>query len=183
MRLLRADFYNRSPLAVAPDLLGKILVRKLNGSTISGRIVEVEAYVAFIDEAAHSFIGKTKRNTSLFLPAGHAYVHRIHMQHCLDIVVEKADIPSSVLIRALEPIDGIDMMRKFRGKEGLVDLTSGPGKLSQALRITTELDGIDITEPNSVISIIDDGFIPQEIISGKRVGLSKAQDASYRFLY
>ena len=181
MKVLTRAFYSRSPLDVAPELLGKILVRRLNGQTLSGRIVETEAYLAADDAAAHSAKGRTKSNASLFLPAGHAYVHTIHMQHCLDVVTETIDVPGSVLIRAIEPISGIEQMQKLRGKEHLRDLTSGPGKLCQSLAITRELDGIDITEGDSPIMIVDDGSALSEITRSGRIGISKATEYDYRF--
>lgn len=181
MKALSQDFYNRSPLLVAPDLLGKILVRNLNDQIISGRIVEVEAYLSDKDEASHAFKGLTKRNASLFKSAGHTYIYSIHQQNCLDLVTEKENVPTSVLIRALEPIEGIALMQKFRKKENLKDLASGPGKLCQALQITKVLDGIDVTSKNSEIYLIDDGYNPQEIVTGPRIGISKAKENEYRF--
>lgn len=181
MIVLTKDFYNRSPLLVAPDLLGKVLVRRFGNQILSGRIVEVEAYLAFSDEAAHSFVGKTKRNASLFKSAGHAYVHSIHTQNCLDIVTENIDIPSSVLIRALEPLEGIEFMKEFRKKENSKDLTSGPGKLTQALHIDMKFDGQDITDIKSFLYVMDDGFTQKDISQGKRIGISKAKDSDFRF--
>lgn len=180
MKILSAEFYNRPSDIVAKELLGKILVRNLENVRISGRIVEVEAYLPFVDEAAHSFKGKTKRNQSLFKAAGHAYVHSIHTQNCLDVVTDKVDIPGSVLIRALEPIDGIEKMKEFRNKENLYDLTSGPGKLTKALNITKELDGVDLIASQALF-IVDDGFVAKDIFSGERIGISKAKDKQLRF--
>lgn len=181
MKILTPEFYNRSPLIVARELLGKVLIRNLNGHSISGRIVEVEAYLSANDEAAHSFRGRTKRNASLFKSAGHAYVHAIHTHNCLDIVTDEIDVPSSVLIRSLEPLEGIEQMKVLRKKESKLDLTSGPGKLTQALKITKDFDGIDVTDSRSLLFIIDDGFVTQKITIGKRIGISKARDAEYRF--
>lgn len=179
--VITREFYARSPLLVAPEILGKVLVRKLAGQIITGRIVEVEAYTGYDDEAAHGFIGKTKRNASLFLEAGHAYVHSIHQQLCLDIVTESVDVPSGILLRALEPIDGIALMQQFRKKEFIRDLTSGPGKLTQALQITKEFDGMDITTTSSPLYVLDTDFLPNNIIRGKRIGISKATDKEFRF--
>lgn len=181
MMLLSQEFYNRSPLVVAPEILGKILVRRLNNQIISGRIVEVEAYLAFIDEAAHSFVGRTKRNTSIFKSAGHAYVYSMHRQNCFDVVTEGIDVPSCVLVRALEPLEGIELMRRFRNKEKLTDLTSGPGKLAQALSISKEFDGVDITKVESNLYIVDDNFLPGNVVTTKRVGIFKARDKYFRF--
>jgi DNA-3-methyladenine glycosylase len=175
------SFFDRSPLAVGPELLGKLIVRTIDGKTIVGRIVEVEAYLAYVDEAAHGFKGPTKRNASLFLSAGHIYVHTIHLQNCLDVVTENAEIPSSVLIRALEPIEGIELMQELRKKESLKDLTSGPGKLCQALAITREIDGVDGTDTSSPLYFADDNFVPAETIATTRVGITKAAEQVWRF--
>jgi len=179
--ILQHDFYNRSPLAVAPDLLGKVLVRRIGNHLRSGRIIEVEAYLGTHDEASHSFKGETPRTKSLFGSAGHAYVYSIHMYHCLDIVTEAPGIPSSVLIRALEPIEGIAEMQSARKKDLLKDLTSGPGKLCQALSITKELDGVDMTYPASGLYVTDDGFKAHSFVTTPRIGISKAKDQLLRF--
>ena len=181
MTLLTNSFFDRSPLKVAQDLLGKILVRKIDGQIISGRIVETESYLAFVDEAAHSFKGRTKSNGSVFKGPGTIYIHSMHMQNCIDIVTEKEGVPSGVLIRALEPLEGIELMKKFRQKENLKDLTSGPGKLCRALNITKEFDGGNISNEDSNILIYDDGFKVQSQTNAKRIGLSKAVDSEYRF--
>jgi len=148
----------------------------LNGQILSGRIIEVEAYLAFEDEAAHSFKGETKRTKSLFSEPGIAYIYSIHQQVCFDVV---CTTPTSVLVRSLEPIEGIELMKELRGKVNLKDLTSGPGKLCKALGITKQHDGIDLV--NSEIYIVDDGFKSTEIIKSKRIGISKAQHHEYRF--
>ncbi|HTK03206.1 MAG TPA: DNA-3-methyladenine glycosylase [Alphaproteobacteria bacterium] len=181
-KILTSDFYNRNPLLVAPDLLGKILVRNFDGKIISGRIVETEAYLAFNDEASHSFVGKTERNKSLFGKPGTAYVHSIHMQNCIDVVTEGVNIPSSVLIRALEPLEAIEIMKSLRGKENLKDLTTGPGKLCKALAITKGFNGYDLTKLGDLY-IIDDNYSVSEkdIIKVKRIGISKATENEYRF--
>lgn len=181
MPILTRNFYNRSSLEVAPELLGKILVRKVNNQIISGRIVEVEAYVAFTDQASHSFKGKNKRNSSLYLSAGHAYVHKIHMQNCLDIVTDNKDIPSGVLIRAIEPIKGINIMMLNRKTDNIKNLTNGPGKLCQSLNIDRTLDGIDVCSKSSLIYIIEDGFVANKIVKSTRIGISKDTDKEYRF--
>lgn len=133
------------------------------------------------DEAAHGHKGLTKRNASLFLSAGHAYVHRIHMQHCLDVVTEEKGTPSSVLIRVLQPLKGIEQMKLSRNKEKLEDLTSGPGKLCQALRIDMSLDGIVMTDKTSPLQILNDGYSVSSLQTSKRIGISKSQDFEYRF--
>lgn len=182
MKILPYSFYNRDSALVGVELLGKILVRNLGGLILSGRIVEVEAYLPFTDPAAHSYRGKTKRTESLFKDAGSVYVYQIHMQHCMDVVTDTIDIPGSVLIRAIEPIEGIEKMKEFRGKEKLTDLTSGPGKLCKALNITKELDGVNMLQENSPLYIIDDGSkVSSGVIKGPRIGISKAVEHELRF--
>jgi DNA-3-methyladenine glycosylase len=181
MKQLPRTFFARDAITVARDLLGKVLQHNQNGDVISGRIVEVESYLGEIDAAAHAFKGKTKRNQSLYLDAGHAYVHSIHMQNCLDIVVATAGVPASVLIRALEPITGLEQMQVNRNKENLRDLTSGPGKLCQALGIDKSLDGVDICIPDAVLKVLDDGYKVPQIVQSKRVGISKASEHEYRY--
>ncbi|MCA9380863.1 DNA-3-methyladenine glycosylase [Candidatus Dojkabacteria bacterium] len=148
MNLLIQRFYNGTPVAVAKELLGKIIINTQDNKRLSGRIIEVEAYEADKDEAAHSFKGKTERNKSLFLDAGHIYVHSIHGQYCMDIVTDEIDIPTSVLIRALCQIEGIEVMKKNRNKEKLKELCSGPGKLMQALGLDKNADGINLLTQN-----------------------------------
>ncbi|GAB4157148.1 MAG: DNA-3-methyladenine glycosylase [Candidatus Dojkabacteria bacterium] len=181
MKVLNNAFYNQDPITIAKALLGKLLIRNLNNQTLIGRIVEVEAYLGPEDAASHSYIGKTKRNQSLYLDGGHAYIHQIHMQNCLDIVVQARNSPRSVLIRALEPVKGIEQMEINRGRSKLEELTSGPGKLTQALEIDKSFDGIDVTDEDAPFYLADDGFKNFEIVSGKRVGISKAADFEYRF--
>lgn len=188
MQILTRAFFQRSPEIVAPELLGKILVRRLpDGEQLSGVIVETEAYLAENDAAAHAARGKTLATQSLYLDGGHAYIHRIHMQHCLDAVCQTEGVAGSVLILALQPLSGIEQMQRVRGKLALTDLTSGPGKLCQALQIDKSLDGIDLTDQESPISIWE--FTPDEpeysqvlevVVSG-RVGITKDTDHQLRF--
>jgi DNA-3-methyladenine glycosylase len=186
MRILSRAFFQRPPQVVAPDLLGKVLVRRIEGETISGVIVETEAYLAENDAAAHAARGKTLATQSLYLDGGHAYIHRIHMQYCVDAVCQTGGVAGSVLIRALQPLIGIESMQRARGKQALTDLTSGPGKLCQALQIDKQLDGVDLTDPESSISIWE--FMPDEFkdsisevaVSG-RVGITKDTHHQLRF--
>lgn len=182
-QILKKSFYSRNPIIVAKELIGKILVRELNGEIISGRIIEIEAYNGLEDEAAHSYRGITKSNFPLFGPAGYSYVYSIHSHHCVDIVTGDLSNPTGVLIRALYPLSGIELMKKFRNKERLVDLTSGPGKICQALQITKELNNLDITKKETKLYIIEDNFSLKglEILSSPRIGISKAKEKKYRF--
>jgi len=180
---LPRSFYDRSSTEVAKALLGKLLVRKIMGEVLVGMIVETEAYLSTGDEAAHGFKGKTKRNSSLYKEGGHAYVHGMRQYHLLDIVVEGVDVPASVLIRALEPVQGIEEMRKRRGENKINKLTSGPGKLCIALGIAGELDGTDVTDSKNVLFVADNhAYIsPEQILTSTRIGITKSADAPLRF--
>jgi DNA-3-methyladenine glycosylase len=133
-------------VSLAKALLGQVLVRRLNGKTQSGRIVEVEAYLGVPDRAAHSFGGRrTKRNESMWGDSGHAYVYFTYGMHwCLNVVADREGVPTACLIRALEPLEGIEEMRKRRGREPETELCSGPAKLTEALSIDRNLDGVDL---------------------------------------
>lgn len=181
---LDVSFYERDTVLVAKDLLGKFLRRTTTeGERLGGMIVEVEAYLPFDDEAAHNYVGKTERNSVLFERAGLAYVHSIHRYHCIDIVTESEGIPGSVLIRAIIPQEGIDLMKLNRNKIDANGLVDGPGKICQALDITRAQNGIDITDPASEIIVIDKDvkISEKEIMTGPRVGISKATDKLLRF--
>ena len=150
---LPRGFYARDTLTVARSLLGRRLVRVLDGERIAGRIVETEAYVGEEDEASHASPGPTERNASMYLEAGHGYVYLIYgMYHCFNIVTEREGFPAAVLVRALEPLEGLASMRKRRGSVGArsdTELTSGPGRLCQALAIDRSHDGVDLCAPDS----------------------------------
>jgi DNA-3-methyladenine glycosylase len=178
---LQKDFFKYDLLTVAQELLGKILVHETDQGTISGRIIEVEAYQADLDKSAHSYKGKTKRNKSLYLEAGYLYLFKIHRYICMDIVTGEKGEPNSVLLRSLEPIEGIELMKENRDKEKLTELTTGPGKLVQALDIPFKYDGYDICQPNSKIYIVDDGYKVEEKVQTTRIGISKAKDLPNRF--
>lgn len=181
MNALTRDFFLRESPLVAKDLLGKILLHHSPHGEISGRIVEVEAYLADKDPAAHSYKGKTKRNQSLFKAGGHAYIFSIHGHFCMDISTNSAKIPTSVLLRALEPLSGIEIMQQNRGQQDLKNLTNGPGKLTKALGITKEFDGLDLTLNNSPLQVVNDDFKVGKIISSTRIGISKAKEFKHRY--
>lgn len=148
------------------------------GTTTSGRIVETEAYTAD-DPASHSFGGRTARNAVMFGPAGHLYVYLSYGIHrCANIVTGASGEGQAVLIRAVEPLDGIELMMLRRRREPLAD---GPGKLCQALGITLDDDGVDLTR-SPRIRLLDDGTPPPaEPITGPRIGITRAVDAPWRF--
>jgi DNA-3-methyladenine glycosylase len=165
-------------------LLGKYLVRKHSDGKTIGRIVETEAYVGGKDLACHASRGRTARTEIMFGPAGHAYVYFIYgMYYCLNLVTEAVDHPSAVLIRALEPVEGIDLMKARRRSEQLRNLASGPGKLCQALAIDKFLNGADVC--GSVLYVEDRGEPAPKILATPRIGVDYAgkwKDKPWRFL-
>ncbi|MFQ6058393.1 MAG: DNA-3-methyladenine glycosylase [Anaerolineae bacterium] len=143
--ILDRDFYERPTLEVARELLGQRLVRVLEGQRLSGLIVEVEAYIGEEDKASHAAVGRTPRNEVMYGPAGHAYVYLIYgVHHCLNAVTEAEGFPAAVLIRAIEPREGIEVMRAHRPGRPDDQLTNGPAKLCQALAIDLSLNGADL---------------------------------------
>jgi DNA-3-methyladenine glycosylase len=184
--VLSRESYLDPPDVVARRLLGKRLVRRFEGERLAGRIVEVEAYFGLDDPAAHSFAGKTSRNEVLFGPPGFAYVYFIYGMHfCLNISCEPEGQAGGVLLRALEPLEGLRTMARLRGLTPRGDprlLASGPGRLCQALGIVREThNGIDVTHARSGLRVEDDGFVPAEIAVLPRVGIRKAAERLLRF--
>ena len=165
---------------LARFLIGKLLVHQTPQGRTSGRIVETEAYVIG-DAAGHGFIGVTNRNRSLFLKRGHVYVYFNYGVHWMfNISAETAGVGAGVLVRALEPLDGIELMRTRRGTDRLVDLTRGPGRLAQALAIDRRLDGVDLCADGPVWL----GTAPQpvgRIGRSVRIGITKEAQRLLRF--
>lgn len=171
--ILPRSFYERQTTIVARELLGKLLV---HGET-SGMIVETEAYLGQDDLAAHSAVGITPRTRVIFGPPGHAYVYLNYGIHeCLNLVAEPDGKAGCVLIRALEPVDGIDLMRERRN--GARDLTSGPGKLTQALAVTRGLNATDVTSGPLVVHQYK---TVHNVVSSPRIGITKSPDLPLRF--
>ena len=183
--ILPSSFYARPALEVAPELLGKILCHRRRGGSgglvTSGRIVEVEAYLGSDDPASHGYRGMTPRNRVMFGPPGRAYVYFTYGNHfCMNVVTGVDGTASAVLIRALEPLTGIPAMRRRRARALLVDLASGPGKLTQALGIGRPCNGLDLTrEP---LWIRDDGAPAPAFIWTPRIGIREGADRLYRFV-
>ena len=175
---LRRSFYARGTVEVARELLGKIVA---HGRT-SGRIVETEAYLGPGDDASHSARGVTPRTRVMFGPPGHAYVYFIYgMYDCLNIVAESDGVPGGVLIRALEPLGGLDQMKRRRpAARRLEDLANGPGKLTRALAITLRQNGADVTQGPITVHPPDEES-PFEIGVSPRIGISKSADLPLRF--
>lgn len=170
---LNRGFYRRDPVTLAQALLGQILVRRLeDGRELAGKIVEVEAYLGIEDRAAHSFGGRrTQRNASMWGEAGLAYVYFTYGMHwCLNVVADREEVPTAVLLRALEPIHGLEEMRRRRS--GRPDLCSGPAKLTQALGIDRKLDGVDLVES-------DELYIVRGTRSRGRIGRSPRIGVAY----
>ena len=171
---LRGDFFARSVHDVAPDLIGATLL--VDG--VGGTIVEVEAYDRE-DPAAHGFRGRTPRNASMFGPAGHAYVYRSYGVHwCLNLVCEEEGSAAAVLIRALEPDEGVDVMRARRGLDDPRRLCAGPGRLCQALAITREHDGLALDEPPFQLL---GATGPRDVVAAPRIGISVAMERPWRY--
>jgi DNA-3-methyladenine glycosylase len=189
IRPLDRAFFARPPQRVARELLGKILVRQTAHEHRTARIVEVEAYLEKDDPAAHSSAGKTARNSVLFGPPGYAYVYFIYGSHyCLNVSCEPEGRAGGVLFRALEPLSGIEEMARSRrvqiaSEKDLPQLTSGPGRLSEAFSITRTRDnGCDLTDSAGPLWIGDDGHRAGRIRITPRIGITKAADRPLRYL-
>jgi DNA-3-methyladenine glycosylase len=177
LRPLARRFYARDAVLAAPDLLGRLLVRDLDGRLVVGRIVETEAYRPD-DPASHSFPGPRRANATMFGPPGHSYVYISHgIHHCLNAVCTP---PSAVLIRALEPVAGLEEMVSRRGLADTRLLCAGPGRLCQALGITLDQDGHDLTAGRGLW--IAPGRRSPESLVTPRVGLTVAIDRPWRFV-
>ena len=188
IRPLTRAFFARDPRRVARELLGKVLVRQ-GPVRLSARIVEVEAYLGKNDPAAHTAAGNTARNSVLFGPPGHAYVYFIYGNHyCLNVSCEPEGKAGGVLFRALEPLTGLEEMAHareitLRGPKDLRNLTSGPGRLSEAFGITRARDnGCDLTSPASSLWIGEDGYRARRVRVTPRIGITKAADRPLRYI-
>jgi len=192
---LDREFYNRPTLLVAKELLGKYLVVQKEGNLLSGKIVETEAYIGFDDPASHAYRGMTPRNEVMFGDPGYAYVYLTYgVHHCLNLVTEKRGYPAAVLLRALETVDGVEIMKRRRktksswmGKglfpptelKDLKNLTDGPAKLCQALGIDLKLNGADLCA--DVIYVEDRGAVVEKIDSSSRIGINEGKEKRWRF--
>lgn len=183
-RPLPISFYRRPAETVARDLLGRFLVRELDGERLVLRLVETEAYLGAPDRASHAWGGRrTPRNESLYLPGGHAYVYFIYGMHwCLNAVTGEKDVGSAVLLRAGEPVEGEEKMmenRRWTRRARPGDLAGGPGKLCQALAIDRSLDGVLLDRPPLLITRGEPiGAGDANIAAGPRIGVDYAGDAA-----
>jgi DNA-3-methyladenine glycosylase len=196
--LLKAEFFDDDPRKVARALLGKLLIRRTLRGTLAGRVVETEAYLGEGDAAAHAAAGKTVRNAVLFGPPGHAYVYFIYGNHyCLNVSCLPDGVPGCVLLRALEPVMGIDEMARARGivtrsvkvrgdrdlrSNDLKKISSGPGRLAQALGITRDRDnGKSLVSAESDLQLVDDGHRVRSVVVTPRIGIVKSAARPLRY--
>lgn len=194
MARLCREFYIGNTVEIARDLLGKYLVRRLDGALLVCRITETEAYVGAIDKACHAYgYHKTKRNATMFGEAGHAYLYLIYGMHtCLNFVTNPVGEPDAVLLRGLEPVYGTDTMSRLRFGKTLAQLTpyqrknflNGPGKCCKALSLDTSLNGTDLTgdvlficDSPADVGLPDIPQQPRSIAAGKRIGIDYAEEA------
>ena len=184
---LSKSFYKRDLLTVAKELLGKVLVKKSPKNLLAASIVEVEAYNGEIDKAAHTYGGKTERNKVMFNEGGYLYVYVSYgVHHCCNVVTGFEDNGTAVLIRAVEPLKGLDMMiknrfgRKLKNDMEIINLTCGPGKVCKALGINKDHSGIDLT--GDKIFLLDQPKVKaSEIGISKRIGITKSTNYPWRF--
>ena len=177
--VLPREFYLQDTVAVAQQLLGKLLVHQTAEGVLAGRIVETEAYKQD-DPACHASRGMTRRNEVMFGEPGHAYVYFTYgMYFCLNAVTAPKGVGEAVLIRAVEPVEGIKLMAYRRGTTDVTNIASGPGKVCQAFGLGREHNGLDLTD--SVLTIVDDGFVPERIVATTRIGIRVALDYPWRF--
>ena len=177
---LPGSFYARDTGLVARELLGRILVRQSSEGTTSGMIVETEAYLQG-DPSCHAYRGMTPRNRAMFGPPGRAYIYFTYgMHHCFNVVTSSEGVGEAVLIRALEPLEGIDLMRRRRGRERLAELCSGPARLVRAMGIEPALYGHDLSrEPLYIVSGSVVGR--EEVVVTTRVGIREGAELPLRF--
>jgi DNA-3-methyladenine glycosylase len=185
---LDADFYQQDALVVAQKLIGKLLVRKLQGTEVISQIVETEAYIGPEDKGCHAYQNKrTKRTEVMFSSGGHAYIYLIYgMYYCFNVVASVKDKPEAVLIRAVEPIAGTDIIRENRAikSKKLAALTNGPGKLCQALNLDKKLNGYNLISGDELYLTDDNTEQNCQIVSTKRINIDYAEeyrDTPWRF--
>lgn len=167
---------------MARELLGKVLVRRVRATVLEGVIAEVEAYRGDDDPASHAYRGPTRRNQVMFGQPGHAYVYFTYgMHYCLNVTTEPTGQPGAVLIRAAQPVSGIEKMKRLRGTQQVKDLANGPGKLTQAFAVTKALNGHDLTLGRKLFIVENDHCEPFDIASGTRIGVTNGAEKPWRF--
>lgn len=180
---LPRSFYERAVEQVARESLGKLLVRRVDRTFTIGRIVEAEAYLHEGDSASHSAKGLNKKNAAMFGPAGHAYVYVIHARHCVNLVTAREGIASAVLIRAVEPLQGIPCMQARRQRDSLLDLTRGPARLCEAFAIDRTLNHHDLTLGKQLWLAEDESLVSENLAveTSRRIGVTSAEELLLRF--
>ena len=178
---LPIDFYDRNVIDVARELIGALLCRRSRSGLTVGRIVETEAYLAEGDSASHSSKGINRKNASMFGPPGRAYVYTIHARQCVNVVTEAKAIASAVLIRAVEPLTGLDLMRRRRHTDKLRDLCRGPARLCEAFAIERDLDGWDLSKGRRLWIADDRTSQCLATSASPRIGVTSAKDPMFRF--
>ena len=182
-RPLGRAFYQRPPRAVARDLLGRLLVRDTAEGRVAGRIVEVEAYEGATDPASHAYRGETRRNRVMFGPGGHAYVYFTYgMHYCMNVVTGPPGRAQAVLVRALEPVEGVTIMRRRRGVESTERLARGPGCVARALGLTRADDGLDLTRGPLWILDAPAKREGRRILRTPRIGIRHAAERPWRYV-
>ncbi|MCK6620459.1 MAG: DNA-3-methyladenine glycosylase [Calditrichia bacterium] len=179
---LPRSFYYRPTLAVARELLGARLVRRLdNGLQLVGKIVETEAYIGEEDPACHAARGRTPRTAIMYGPPGYAYIYFTYgMHHCLNAVTEREGFPAAALIRAVEPLEGLETMREFYGRSRGSRLTDGPGKLCRAFALDRSLNGADLCGEILFIAAGEE-VAEQHIAVTPRIGIRSGKEYPWRF--
>jgi len=175
------SFFLRDPAIVARELIGHGIVRRLNDTWVGGRIVETEAYLSESDPASHSRSGVTPRCKSMFEIGGTLYVYTIHAKYCMNVVTEIQGRGSAVLIRAIEPLWGIEIMKQNRRYDDLRRLTRGPAMLCQAIGVTTVDDGVDLVSSGTIGLVTLPDRESKLITCGPRIGISRGQEMPLRF--
>jgi DNA-3-methyladenine glycosylase len=182
--ILDNEFYKQDTITVARSLLGSYLVHESREGTTAGKIVETEAYL-WGDPACHAYRRKTVRNATMFGPEGNAYIYQIYgIHYCMNVVTAPAGVGEAVLIRALEPAMGLDLMQLRRGVGEYRQLCNGPGKLVQAMGIIRSMDGISLMQPPFYILSADtypEQNLPFDIVTTTRIGITQGVDLPYRF--
>lgn len=176
---LTRHFYLRPTLEVARELLRKVIVYHSTEGVRAGEIVEVEAYIGEDDPACHAAVGRTPRNEVMYGPGGFSYIYFIYgMYNCFNVVTEEKGMPAAVLVRAVEPVEGINGMSVMPGEKGNLP-TNGPGKFCRAFGLTRKESGLDLT--GNQLYIVDSGRAPEEIVQTTRIGIKKGVEKPWRF--
>jgi DNA-3-methyladenine glycosylase len=178
---LGREFYARDPSLVARELLGKIVIRRTGSETLLGKIVETEAYYGDKDPASRAYRGRKNYNRPMFEEPGRLFIYMVHAHWLLNVVAHPEGEVGAVLIRALEPIEGLETMMRNRGMKDLRNLTDGPGKLTRALEVTKELHGLDITSSGSELTVIQGEDDNYEIGTSHRIGVTEDLPQKLRF--